>query len=507
MIEHLRGVPSVELHIVDDPGSPRRSLPRIASWIYGADLRQEALRADAPSSMLDRADVIIDLSHNLITARPLGGIWRFRLDDSDDISLPFAREFAADSLTVDAVLYRHRNGANEELRRGRFGRAGSYAATVRLTLDEVARWPATCLSALLQGALPCEAYVDRPRTKPLRALARFRFLLFAPAWLVFNFLRSILVVNQWNVGFAHGEARELLTGKPLDVHWLPDPAPHTFLADPFLVERDGIRALFVEGFDYGRERGVIDVIVLDADGMPISRERAIDGRTHLSYPFPLEIDGELYLVPENAAANEVTLYRCVQFPTHWERESALFPSFDGVDTTIFPHGDLWWAMCSQYSRGSNASLFAYFAPLPRGPWTPHLLNPIVIDVGRARPAGSPFVVDAQLYRPGQDCSQTYGGAVVISHIDCLTPTEYRETVVARVEPAPAARYRDGLHTVGIVGQTIIVDGKRTYFDLRYLSRLPGILWTRYKFFRLRRTSSGLKNVSLSSDTRRGTIAR
>jgi hypothetical protein len=107
----------------------------------------------------------------------------------------------------------------------------------------------------------------------------------------------------------------------------------------------------------------------------------------------------------------------------------------------------------------------------RGPWTPHAQNPVVVDVRRARAAGPPFVVDGVLYRPGQDCSATYGGAVVIARIDALDPLRYEETVVARVEAPRTGPYRDGLHTVSVSGDTIVLDGKRRYRDLRYVTRL------------------------------------
>ena len=442
----------------------------MAAWIAGKVLVPVPLAVDEAPCGFGDADIVIDLSGVTLTCDIVGGIWRLRLDESDDRNLPFARELAAGARTLEAVLYRHRAGGDEEIRRGRFAVSGSYSATLRLTLNEVASWPAIFAAALSREDLPYEAYLDRPRTAALSGIARLHFVISAPMRHVLGVLKGLVVVDQWNVGFAEGGARALLSGGPLDVRWLPDPAPGTFLADPFLVERNGVRALFVEEYDYARDRGVIDVITLDAQGRAVARERALEAPTHLSYPFPLEVDGELYLVPENAAGNEVALYRCVGFPAHWERESVLFPAFDGVDTTIFTHAGRWWAFCTRISRGSNVALYAFHASSARGPWAPHLLNPVVVDVGRARPAGRPFVVDGHLYRPGQDCANTYGGAVVISRVDQLTPLAYHESIVARVEPRGGA-YCDGLHTVSIVRDTIVLDGKRTYIDLRYISRL------------------------------------
>ena len=59
----------------------------------------------------------------------------------------------------------------------------------------------------------------------------------------------------------------------------------------------------------------------------------------------------------------------------------------------------------------------------------------------ARPAGPIFAHEGRLYRPAQDCSRTYGGAVVIHRIEALTPEIFREVAVARLDPelAQAAR--------------------------------------------------------------------
>ncbi|HEY4442049.1 MAG TPA: hypothetical protein VGN14_16445, partial [Candidatus Elarobacter sp.] len=272
-----------------------------------------------------------------------------------------------------------------------------------------------------------------------------------------------------NVGFIDGGPRAVLNGVPLAIRWLPRPAPLTFIADPFLVEREGKRVLFVEEFDYTRDRGVIDALVLDEGGGVIERHRAIDVPTHLSYPHPVDVDGELYLVPENCAANEAALYRCTRFPDRWERSRALLPATDAVDTTLFAHEGRWWALCTRWKQGSNQALYAYFANSLDGPWQEHPQNPVVVDVTSARPAGRPFSVDGVLYRPAQDCSLSYGCGLAIARIDELTPATYRETVVKRHAAPSLGRWRDGIHTLNFSGSLGVVDGKAVRYDARKLA--------------------------------------
>jgi hypothetical protein len=470
VVAALRAQADLAVRVVRAGGAPW-SPPR------GAEARM-AGPALAPAEIafdeggIAAADVVVDLTDALADGGARLGTWSFRLGDGGDAMLPFAREMACGARTVTVDLVRRAGGERAVLRSGRFPVSSSYAATVRLALAEAAQWPAV-LAAVADRVPPLATpQLEPPRGAPLRGVKRTLFVAGAPARAVFGLLKGLVVVDQWNAGFASGGARALLAGGPLrDVRWLEPPPPRTFVADPFLVEHDGVRALFVEEYDYARDRGVIDAFVLDANDAVVERVRAIDLPTHVSYPFPVEIDGVLHLVPENAAGNEVAAYRCVRFPDRWERAFAVFPSFDGVDTTLFEHDDRWWAFCTRFSHGSGVALFAFHAPHVRGPWTPHAQNPVVVDVSRARAAGPPFAVDGALYRPGQDCSQTYGGAVVIARIDVLDPLRYAETVVARVEAPRTGPYRDGVHTISVRGDTIVLDGKRTYRDLRYVTRL------------------------------------
>lgn len=94
----------------------------------------------------------------------------------------------------------------------------------------------------------------------------------------------------------------------------------------------------------------------------------------------------------------------------------------------------------------NGDLYLYYADSPLGPWLPHAANPVVADASRARPAGQVFSHEGQLIRPSQDCSQSYGGAIVLNRIDLLSPEQYRETPIRTIGPEwfPAAK---GTHTL------------------------------------------------------------
>jgi hypothetical protein len=88
---------------------------------------------------------------------------------------------------------------------------------------------------------------------------------------------------------------------------------------------------------------------------------------------------------------------------------------------------------------------------------------VKIDKSSARPGGTPFVRDGFLYRPAQDCTDTYGGRTVIMKITRLSETEFVEKLAAVVAPSPDWPFADGLHTVSAAGEVTLIDAKRYLF--------------------------------------------
>ncbi|GAG66909.1 unnamed protein product, partial [marine sediment metagenome] len=102
-------------------------------------------------------------------------------------------------------------------------------------------------------------------------------------------------------------------------------------------------------------------------------------------------------------------------------------------------------------------------------WKPHASNPIKVDVRSARPAGNPFYHNGNFYRPSQDCSEIYGGKIVLNRITRLSPTEFKEEKVNVIGPYKNSPYPDGIHTISSVGDMTIIDGFQRKFIGLHLS--------------------------------------
>jgi hypothetical protein len=253
----------------------------------------------------------------------------------------------------------------------------------------------------------------------------------------------------WNVGLVEGPADPLA---PAPVRWLAPRPPLTYLADPFPYRDSEGWHILVEEYLYG-ERGHISEVAPDGQV-----RRVLERPVHLSYPCLVETPEGRYLVPESCAARDCRVYR--QIPDgSWVFQGVLLRDQVVIDPTVFFWQGRWWLLFADH----QSRLFAYHSPrFPQGPWQAHALNPLKQDVRSSRPGGRPFVHRGRLYRPAQDGSRTYGGALVLNEVEELTPEGFRERPAARLEPRPP--YPDGLHHLVVEPDCIFLDGKRLVRD-------------------------------------------
>jgi hypothetical protein len=209
-----------------------------------------------------------------------------------------------------------------------------------------------------------------------------------------------------------------------------------FFADPFLVTRAGKTYVLCEEFPFATQRGIISAGEVRPDGTVGDMVPVLERPYHLSYPFVFEDGGEMWMIPEAAAGNGVELYRAVNFPWQWEPVARLIENIPACDATILHHGGIYWMFLTSPSRQSTSwdNLRLYFARELLGPWTEHATSPILIDKQVSRPAGAIIRTSRGLIRPAQDCSEIYGGGIILSRIDRLSEDGYEQTVVGEIQP-------------------------------------------------------------------------
>jgi hypothetical protein len=238
---------------------------------------------------------------------------------------------------------------------------------------------------------------------------------------------------------------------------LPDDGER-FYADPFVFERDGRVYLFVEEFPYATGRGIISVAELSEDGIFGTPRPVLEESHHLSYPQVFARDGEIYMIPESAAARELVLYRATQFPGGWVRDTVLLKDRDINDATLFEtEGSFWLIGTERFGHGSASdTMVAYCAPALRGPWEPHPLNPATVDHSAARPGGAFIRQDGKVLLPVQNGSQIYGGGLGLMELERLDDGDVRFSPPRAILPGPAWD-RKGIHTLNRAGGVEVID--------------------------------------------------
>ena len=294
-----------------------------------------------------------------------------------------------------------------------------------------------------------------PRTVELSPSDRRRLGVRRAAGFALTQLDETTRSDHWAIGVVDAPIERFLEPnfRP-EVVWSPDDGPEVFAADPFaIVDGAGLRILY-ERFDFRLGRGTIASRSYSHGGWG-PEETLLEVPTHLSYPFTFEHDGATLVVPENAAGDGVHVYELGTRPLRWTKKVLDFPC---LDPTLFLHDGLWWMFGTDARIAHVDVLHAWVSEDgPLGPWRAHEMNPLKVDIRSSRPAGTPFRVDGQLYRPAQDGTAGYGGGVSMNRIDVLTQNDFRETTVRRILPLPGRK--SGLHTLSSAGESTVVDGK------------------------------------------------
>lgn len=270
-------------------------------------------------------------------------------------------------------------------------------------------------------------------------------------------LRKLFFLEQWCVGYAQAPIERFLANPAqARITWIRPRGAREALADPFGLERNGALLILAERLVHGARHGRI-VAIDPASGQ---RSEILACSYHLSYPFLIEEDGRLFLVPEQSESGALAFYRLdgdrVTGPV------ATIEGLDALDPSFVRYAGRWWLFCARACAPHTLHLF--FAERLLGPYRPHPENPVVTDPARARPAGRLVALGPQLLRPGQDCRKDYGAAITLSEIDELSESRYRERPVQRLEPyLLQGGFARGLHTLDHTPRYVFVDSKRYVF--------------------------------------------
>lgn len=396
------------------------------------------------------------------------GVWSFHHGDEERYrgGPPGFWEIMKGDLISGAILQRltDRLDGGIVLKKGYYKTIDhSINGNVQQLLERSASWPLAVCKDILNGEA---RYLQASPSKTEAPIYRY------PGNL--QFLTALLKVKsnkakfhraelrdheEWNAAVVYQPVSNFLDPKAsLNMRWLPEPLLGTYRADPFGYFLNGELNVLYEKFDYKEGKGIISRVRPRKDGI-LKRSRAqLEGPEHFSYPYTFESEGQIYVLPECYQKNRLDLYRVDPTLNTLQFHKTLVDGLAAIDPTLTFADGRWWLFYT-LPESSNSELHIQYAEDLLGPYKAHTGNPVKRDVRSSRPAGTPFLHEGQLYRPAQDCSETYGGRIAFNKIMRLTPNAFEEVVERFVDPVKGP-YDKGMHTICALGDITIIDGKR-----------------------------------------------
>ena len=271
------------------------------------------------------------------------------------------------------------------------------------------------------------------------------------------FEKSLSIKSRWGVAYQYCDSWQSA------VLWkskLIKNPPNSFLADPFPIRKNGSDIIYMELYNYKNSKGTIVAYEVTSDKYKYLGT-ALEEDFHLSYPNIFEVDGVLYMCPETYKADDIRLYKCVEFPLKWELHKVLIKNISAVDTSIFKHDGIWWLITNIDSSDCNdhdSELHIYHSDsFDSDNWQPHKKNPVIFDSRYARNGGGILHEDGKLRRVFQSQKfGIYGFSSGISNIETLSITEYKEKKVVEILPRFLKNIQ-GTHTFSYSNGLLAID--------------------------------------------------
>ena len=155
---------------------------------------------------------------------------------------------------------------------------------------------------------------------------------------------------------------------------------------PFVVNYNNNKVIFVEDYDLSSKKGKISAYEVREDGHK-EIGVALEEKFHLSYPFLIKSNENLFMVPETHEAKDIRIYKCIEFPLKWKLHKILMKDVSAADTNIFKFNNKYWLFTNLDSSNLGdycSELHIFYADdIDSTTWKPHSLNPVIFDSKKA----------------------------------------------------------------------------------------------------------------------------
>lgn len=254
------------------------------------------------------------------------------------------------------------------------------------------------------------------------------------------------VSQRWNIAIA--EQNEDLSLR--NIHWVQHSYSDRWFADPFIISESQVSYIvLVEEFMRDSKKGRLARLTISKDNFRIlSNETVLDLPTHLSFPNPISVDGEMYIYPENGQSGK-TLYYEYGETLHNPQELSPHPLADAV---IFKNDNTCYLLYTIGKECNGNVLQVACADTPFGIYK-HIQEIQFFD-NIARRAGNVFEWGGKVISPAQVCNKEYGEGVSLQEIKVDDGKLIFNEIKRFFPPSPI--YSKGFHTYNVWRNGIVV---------------------------------------------------
>lgn len=270
--------------------------------------------------------------------------------------------------------------------------------------------------------------------------------------------RKYMIDDNWNIGFCEQTPDNLIQQKKLNkVQWLKHNYKDGWFADPFIYKvTDNEIIVFVEECNlFGYPKGIICELVVDRKTISLKeRHVMLELGTHLSYPAIIRHKGKVYVYPENGQSGKLNIYEYDE--THHKLINPICILDEAVaDASIIEQGGKYIMVATKYPD-TQEKAYLYHSKSLFGPFEEISAIPFQSSRSCSRPGGNWIHINDGLFRPAQDCSKRYGGALSIMSIQ-KAGDSLVESLVFQEHPQSFC-YSKGLHTLNFCDGICVIDG-------------------------------------------------
>ena len=190
----------------------------------------------------------------------------------------------------------------------------------------------------------------------------------------------------------------------------------------------------------------------------------------MSYPFIFMENNDIFVICEAYKSKKLNLYKINKTDLSLEKVREIFPNQEAIDPTIIKFNDKYWLFYSMKEKADENLYLAYANSLSEN-FIQHPQNPIKSCKASSRsagtPAGTPFILNNEIYRPAQNCQKFYGEKIVINKSNILNEKEFSEYF--SYEISVPKNFKDsqnnfiGIHTISSFGNETLIDGFQKKF--------------------------------------------